>query len=109
MVMSKMERISPDIKGLLSSRSYMLKMLVEKVFTRKEFVGKGKRANAYNATIAEVKREMRQLQPDDEEVDAEDNLELYQEIFLEAARAYQASFGNLMEIPGKLMNSKDYL
>jgi hypothetical protein len=30
----------------------MLKMLVEKVFTRKEVLGKGKRANAYTAAIS---------------------------------------------------------
>jgi hypothetical protein len=35
MVMSKLERINPDFKALLASRSYMLKMLVEKVFTKK--------------------------------------------------------------------------
>jgi len=35
MVMSKLQRINPDIKSLLSARSYMLRMLVEKVFTRK--------------------------------------------------------------------------
>lgn len=52
MVMSKLEKINPDFKALLASRSYMLKMLVEKVFTRKEIVGKGKRANAFLSIIA---------------------------------------------------------
>jgi len=35
MVMSKLERITPDFKSLLATRSYMLKMLVERVFTKK--------------------------------------------------------------------------
>lgn len=52
MVMSKLEKINPDFKSLMASRSYMLKMLVEKVFTRREIVGKGKRANAFLGIIA---------------------------------------------------------
>ena len=52
MAMSKLQRINPDFKALLASRSYMLKMLVEKVFTRKEVLGKGKRANAYMTAIS---------------------------------------------------------
>lgn len=51
-VMSKQARIKPDIKGLISSRSYMLKALVEKVFTRKQLWGKGKKANVYAAILA---------------------------------------------------------
>ena len=62
--MSKLERIKPDIKSLLSSRSYMLKMIVEKVFTRKEIVGRGKRAVAYANTIAEVKKQMKLSMPE---------------------------------------------
>lgn len=33
--MSKLARIKPDMKVLLSTRSYMLKALVEKIYTRK--------------------------------------------------------------------------
>jgi hypothetical protein len=33
--MSKLERIVPDYKNLIASRSYMLKMLVEKLFTKR--------------------------------------------------------------------------
>ena len=50
-VMSKQARIKPDIKGLISSRSYMLKALVEKVFTKKQLWGKGKKANVYAAIL----------------------------------------------------------
>jgi hypothetical protein len=35
MVLSKLERITPDFKTLLATRSYLLKMLAEKVFTKK--------------------------------------------------------------------------
>lgn len=56
MVLSKLARIAPDMKSLLSSRSYMLKLLVEKVYTRKEVWGKGKRANAYAAVLASEKK-----------------------------------------------------
>lgn len=52
MMMSKLERITPDFKSLLASRSYMLKMIVEKVFTKKEVQGKGKRANLFLNTIS---------------------------------------------------------
>ena len=34
----------------------MLKLLVEKVYTRKEVWGKGKRANAYAAVLASEKK-----------------------------------------------------
>jgi hypothetical protein len=34
-VLSKMARLKPDMKSLVSARSYMLKMLVDKVFTCK--------------------------------------------------------------------------
>ncbi len=63
MVMSKLERINPDVRSLISSRSYMLKMLVEKIFTRREVLGKSKRAVAYTQTISEVKKLMKQSQP----------------------------------------------
>jgi hypothetical protein len=66
MAMSKLERINPDFKALLASRSYMLKMLVEKVFTRREVLGKGKRANAYTTTINEYKQMMKQAQPEED-------------------------------------------
>ena len=62
MMMSKLERIVPDIKSLLSSRSYMLKMIVQRVFTKKQITGKGKRSSAYAATIAEVKKLMKHKQ-----------------------------------------------
>ncbi len=69
----------------------MLKMLVEKVFTRKEVIGKGKRANAYANTVTEVKRLMKQSQPEkeEEEVDSEESIELYQRIFISAHHFYQ--------------------
>lgn len=69
----------------------MLKMLVEKVFTRKEVIGKGKRANAYANTVAEVKRLMKQSQPEkeEEEIDSEENIELYQRLFISAHHFYQ--------------------
>ena len=63
MVMSKLEKINPDFKSLLASRSYMLKMLVEKVFTRKEIVGKGKRANAFLFIISDYRKMMKQSSP----------------------------------------------
>lgn len=34
-VMSKLARLKPDLKTLISTRSYMLKALVEKIFTKK--------------------------------------------------------------------------
>lgn len=34
-VMSKLARLKPDLKPLISSRSYMLKILVEKIYTKK--------------------------------------------------------------------------
>jgi hypothetical protein len=33
--MSKLARLKPDLKSLISARSYMLKALVEKIYTRK--------------------------------------------------------------------------
>jgi hypothetical protein len=42
----------------------MLKMLVEKVFTRKEIVGKGKRANAFLSIIADYRKMMKQTTPE---------------------------------------------
>lgn len=52
LVMNKMERKTPDYKPLIAARSYMIKMLVEKLFTRKEITGKGKRATAYSNIIS---------------------------------------------------------
>lgn len=34
-IISKLARIKPDLKGLISARSYMLKALVEKIYTKK--------------------------------------------------------------------------
>ena len=34
-VMSKMARLRPDTKNIVSARNYMLRMLIEKVFTTK--------------------------------------------------------------------------
>jgi hypothetical protein len=51
-----MARVKPDLKGLVSARSYMLKMLVEKVFTKKELCGKGKKAKILQQVIAENKK-----------------------------------------------------
>ena len=60
----------------------MLKMLVEKVFSRREVIGRGKRSNGYLATIQEVKKQMKQSQPEnDDELENEEDLELYQNIF----------------------------
>ena len=56
MVLSKLARLPPDVKRLVSSRSYMLKTLVEKIYTRKEVWGKGKRATAYAAILAAQKQ-----------------------------------------------------
>jgi hypothetical protein len=108
MVMSKLERINPDFKTLLATRSYMLKMLVEKVFTKKEILGKGKRAAAYTSVLAEYKRIMKQGQPDKDEEDevTEDNLSLYQQIFEEAAVYYALEYGNLQNIPTRIIHSK---
>ncbi len=47
MVLSKLARINPDVSKLITSRSYLLKMLVEKIFTRREILGRGKRATTY--------------------------------------------------------------
>lgn len=62
--MSKLERITPDFKSLLATRSYMLKMLVERVFTKKQILGKGKRGAAYANTLAQYKQMMKQALPD---------------------------------------------
>ena len=51
--MSKLARLKPDLKALISSRSYMLRSLVQKIYTKKELWGKGKKANVYAAILAE--------------------------------------------------------
>lgn len=53
------------------------------MFTKKEILGKGKRAAAYASTLAEYKQTIRQGMPekDDEEEITEENLSLYQQIF----------------------------
>lgn len=56
-VLSKMARLKPDMKGLVSARNYMLKMLVDKVYTSKEIMGKGKRAKAFTHILNEKRRE----------------------------------------------------
>ncbi len=48
-----MARIKPDTKNLVSARNYMLKMLIEKVYTTKEIWGKGKRARAFGNIMNE--------------------------------------------------------
>lgn len=55
-VLSKMARLKPDMKSLVSARSYMLKMLVDKVFTCKEIWGKGKRAKALSNIISDKQK-----------------------------------------------------
>ena len=57
--MNKLERVIPDFKQLLVSRSYMLKMMVEKVFTKKEIHGKGKRMQAYTQAINSYKHKLK--------------------------------------------------
>ena len=61
-----MARVAPDMRSLISSRSYMLKALVEKIYTRKELWGRGKRANTY-ATILLNYRSSRGQNPEDDE------------------------------------------
>lgn len=51
--MSKVARLKPDLKALISTRSYMLKSLVEKVYTKKELWGRGKRASVYASILSE--------------------------------------------------------
>ena len=83
LIMSKLERIIPDFKAMLTNRSYLLKMLAEKVFIRKELVGKSKRSQAYAAVIAAYKQQQRQAQPDkeEEEDDLVDQIDLLQSIY----------------------------
>lgn len=54
-VMSKLARLKPDLKTLISTRSYMLKALVEKIFTKKQLWGKGKKAGVYATILAAQK------------------------------------------------------
>lgn len=51
--MSKVARLKPDMKALISTRSYMLRSLVKKVYTKKELWGRGKRASVYATILAE--------------------------------------------------------
>jgi hypothetical protein len=48
----------------MASRSYVLKMLIEKVFTRRELVGKGKRAASYLSIISDYRQLLKQSNPD---------------------------------------------
>lgn len=54
--MSKLAKIKPNTKQLIAARSYMLKMLVEKVFTRRELIGKTKKARLYTAILNEKEK-----------------------------------------------------
>ena len=61
-----MARVKPDLKGLVSARSYMLKMLVEKVFTKKELCGKDKKAKIFQHIIAESKKHISNAENENE-------------------------------------------
>lgn len=55
------------MRSLISSRSYMLKALVEKIYTRKELWGRGKRANTYASILLNYRSSRGQNPEDDEE------------------------------------------
>lgn len=54
---NKLVKIKPDLKKLINSRNYMLKGLVEKVYTKKQLWGRGKKINAFAAILAQDKLE----------------------------------------------------
>lgn len=67
MVISKLARLKPDVRGLLSSRSYMLKNLVEKIYTKKQLWGRGKRANTYAHILAQYNKDKNNIEVPEEE------------------------------------------
>lgn len=86
----------------------MLKMLVEKVFTKKEIYGKGRRANALAATLTDY-RTANKSESEEGEITTTEDIALVQSIFETAAGFYEREFGQLKEIPSKVVGSKEYL
>lgn len=54
---SKTERIVPDTKKMLISRDYLLKMIVDKVITKGELFGRGKRARQFSLLLEKAKKQ----------------------------------------------------
>lgn len=50
-------RIVPDTKKMLISRDYLLKMIVDKVITKGELYGRGKRARQYSILLDRFKKQ----------------------------------------------------
>ena len=111
MVLSKLERVTPDFKQLLAARSYLLKMMVEKVFTKKEIQGKGKRSQAYGQAITAYKHKRKEAQPDKDEVEeaGEEEMDLLQSIYEDSGRFYSRRFGTIVDIPKEVEGSNAYI
>ena len=107
-VISKMGRVKPDMRSLISSRSYMLKALVQKIYTRRELWGKGKKANTYAAILANYRSKKNQIIEEDDEEETEKSLEKYQQIFERSAEYFMELYGNVIFIPQELKNTRAY-
>jgi|JI6StandDraft_1071083.scaffolds.fasta_scaffold14648_2 hypothetical protein len=89
-VTSKTERIAPDTTKLIASRNYLLKSIVDKVVTKSELWGYGKRARQYAILLDKTKNSKAALLEEEEEVET---LELMDRIYTEAFEFYDSEYG----------------
>jgi hypothetical protein len=94
-------RIAPDTTKLMASRNYLLKSIVDKVVTKQELWGYGKRARQY-ATILDKNKSSKVVPGFGEEQEEVETLDLMDRIYAEAFEFYEVEYRDLTGMPSKI-------